>query len=186
MKRTDYITAIIIILALHLLFVNTEIIIKLLKAISGSSHLSILQTSGAVIFALSYSLITVLIIKVYPNPLVFSLTALFDGFAVYLNYFIPSFFHIGASLYLGVYTSLIIIATGLLERKENQKNELQAKIEQETKQKQKLIQELQDKRKRLQLAYNRTQNPDKKEQTKKKLLEIDNQLTLLTNKLTTN
>ena len=168
MKRIDYIATIIIILALHLLFVNSEIIIKLLDKLSGT--LRLWQKTGAILFALSYSLITVLIIKVYPQVWMFGLTALFDGFAVYLNYAMPGYFALAAAIYLGIYTSLIIIATGFLERQTTTDQTQTELIRKLTKQKQSLQQ-----------AIRRLKDENQKQEKLKQLKHIQDQLQALTN-----
>ena len=181
MKHKDYIVLIVAILALHLVFVNSDIIIKLLKSITSTSKLSFLQISGAVIFALSYSLITVLIISVYPKVWMFGLSALFDGFAVFLNYSTVPWFSLAAAIYLGIYTTLIIVATGFIERnffKQEQESNL---LEEQKKIIEQTISRLSQEKKRLQLSYNRTQDQNKREQTKNKLLQLENKINQLQN-----
>ena len=152
MKHSRYITAIVAILALHLVFVNTEILVKLIKVITDTNKLALSQSLSAVVFALSYSLITVLIITVYPRVWMFSLSALFDGFAVYLNYAVPHWFATAAAAYLGLYTTLIIVATGFIERKTTVAAEQNRCLS-------RLIQSLTDEKRSLQQAIRRIKDP---------------------------
>jgi len=175
MKTKDYTTAIVILLALHLLFVNTDIIIKLLKALAG--ELNLLQKSGALLFALSYSLITVLIIKVYPRLWMFGLTAVFDGFAVYLNYGNKPYFTEAAAVYLGLYTTLIILATGFIERSQKQ-NRKETELNQSRKE---LIRRLTEERRSIQQSLRRLTDPDRRQERLNQLQQIENQLKQLQN-----
>jgi len=177
MKNTRNIVIIIAILAVHLVFVNTEILIKLIKIITAADKTTLGQNFSAAVFALSYSLITVLIITVYPRVWMFFLSALFDGFAVYLNYAVPTWFATAAAAYLGLYTTLIIIATGFIER--------QTTIEQEQALfKTRLINYLTEEKRSLQQAIRRIKDPQQKQSKQNRLQQIENQLELIRNSQT--
>ena len=177
MNTRHYLTAIIVLLAMHLLFVNTEIISKLLKALNGLQRLPLVQSLGAALFALSYSLITVLILKVYPRLWLFLLTASFDGFAVYLNYTYKPWFSLAAAVYLGFYTTLIIVATGLIERERVKNEEITGSYEI-------LTANLKRQRQSIRNALNRTKDQTKRERLQIELQRIDDQLASLTQKPT--
>ena len=121
MKRDLIINIILAILAVHLIYSNSSLLIDMHKIIYEVERLTVLQTVEKYLFALSYSLLTVLIIAVYPKAYLFALTGLFDGFGVYLRYNInQSNFLLLASIYFGVYTTLIVISTGLIAQTREQ------------------------------------------------------------------
>ena len=117
--KTDKILRIILsILALHLLYSNSE----LLRLLVHSTNLKTQVFS--LLFGLSYSLITVLIIAIYPRWYVFSVSATLDATAVFLKYYPFGnerlFFSLTA-VYFALYTGYIVLISGVIARSERQK-----------------------------------------------------------------
>jgi len=110
---------------MHLLYTNTILLLDLVSA--GN----LFEQALRILFALSYSLMTVLIIAVYPKWYVYSISAILDGFAVWLKYFEfsqESTFVVLASIYFALYTSYIVVISGQIakqkEKKEKERTEI--------------------------------------------------------------
>jgi hypothetical protein len=99
-------------LALHLLYTNSDLLGGL---DAGSDRVG--GMPARVAFAASYSLITVIVLAVYPRLWLVAVLAVFDGFGVYLKYNVfQEYFTPIAALYFGLYTALIVVSSGLAVR----------------------------------------------------------------------
>jgi len=106
----------LIFIALHLVFSNTDLLISAAE-MALQSKLNGIEKAFRVIFSLSYSLITVLVIHLYPRMWMIILLSVFDGFAVYLKYNVfQDNFIVVTSIYFGLYTMVIILAGGLVRK----------------------------------------------------------------------
>jgi hypothetical protein len=118
MKQNKILTIVLAILAIHLIYSNTSLLMDLHKMIYEVAELSSWQYLSKFIFAFSYSIITVLIIAIYPKLWIITITGLFDGFAVYLKYNIEqAHFILTGAIYFGLYTMLIVVISGLVSAK---------------------------------------------------------------------
>ena len=117
MKTKQILNILLGLLGMHLLYSNTELLLQLVG--SGSTWYNVLSR---LVFALSYSAMTVLIIMIYPRWYVFTLSAMLDATAVWLKYFDfasrTTFVHY-ASLYFALYTAFVVIVSGLISKQLN-------------------------------------------------------------------
>ncbi len=186
MKR-KILTILLSFLALHLLYSNVSLLIDLHKVIHNIDKLDQGETISKIFFAFSYSIMTVIIITIYPKRWIILSSGILDGFAVYLKYNInqPNFMLI-ASVYFGLYTAFIVIVSGLISEKQNEKkqnkipffdnleNNIIPKIlnpEIEAKKN-----ELQAKKRSLINSINATKDELKKKQKQNELQQIENKL----------
>lgn len=124
MKKKKYLVIIMSFLAIHLIYSNASLLIDLHKIIKDVSELTKMEYALRLVFAFSYSIITVLIIAIYPSKIILLFTSLFDGFAVYLKYNVnQNDFVLIASLYFGLYTMLIVIISGIVVSRGNANSE---------------------------------------------------------------
>ncbi len=169
MKQDKFLKVILILLALHLLYSNSILLTEMVSA------KTIITKLMAVLFGLSYSLITVLVIAVYPRWYVFSISALLDGTAVFLKYFPfanDKTFFVLSAVYFATYTAFIVVISGMISKqKENQEVKVSQKqsanvdVEIET-----LLAE----KKRLEWGLKRTKNEQARRE-KQRLIEIINE-----------
>jgi len=132
--KNKILTIILILLALHLIFSNTSLLVDMQEMIN-KSDLNNWQYALRIAFALSYSILTVLILTIYPKIWIVTITGLLDGFSVYLKYNInqPYFLLIGA-IFFGVYTFVIVLTAGIISAKKlsetkSEKNQIKNEIE---------------------------------------------------------
>lgn len=120
----------LIFLAIHLIYSNYSLLLDISKMIDINQFTSIgLSDSEAnlkakpdlftmiskLIFAISYSIITVTLIYLYPRIILIFLVALMDGIGIYLKYNIYQDYFIQlTAVYFGLYTALIVITSGLI------------------------------------------------------------------------
>lgn len=120
----------LIFLAIHLIYSNNSLLLDMGKMIDKNQFINLgLSESEAtlkaipdmftiiskLIFAISYSIITVTLIYLYPRIVLISLVALMDGFGIYLKYNINQDYFIELSaIYFGIYTAIIVITSGLI------------------------------------------------------------------------
>ena len=124
MKQDKLLTAILILLALHLLYSNSILLIDMVSA------KTFLTKSMAVLFGLSYSLITVLVIAVFPRWYVFSVSAFLDGSAVFLKYFPfanDKIFFVLSAVYFATYTAFIVVISGMISKHGKKEKQVQIK-----------------------------------------------------------
>jgi len=176
MKKEHIILILMGLIATHLLFSNTELLIKLMQ-INIEGEISIVSYTFAIIFALGYSLITAIIIKIYPKIILFVLIGILDSSGVYLfwsNIENEQFFTIASSIYFAIYTLLIIIISGLISKDiETNKTD---KDETKTKLKQQNLATLYDNKNRIIKGLNSAKNPEIIEQKKTQLQKINKQI----------
>ncbi len=115
MKTQNFLSAILFLLALHLLYSNSLLLQEMVKSTTWTA------SAFGLLFGLSYSLMTVLIIRVYPRWYVFSLSALLDGIAVWLKYYPftdQRTFFVLTAVYFSLYTAFIVVISGLIARRQ--------------------------------------------------------------------
>jgi hypothetical protein len=134
-----------------------------------TSELSNIEYYLRVAFALSYSVMTVLILGAYPKLTVIILAAIFDGISVFLNYniYLPNFLQI-AAIYFGLYTAFVSLIAGIIARSELKKR----RQKNEPNEPKNEINELQRRKISLQNSLNRLKCPIKREHKQKELNEI--------------
>ena len=118
MKTQRILQIILTILALHLLYSNSALLRQLVHS------QSTIATVFSVLFGLSYSLITVLIIAIYPRWYVFTVSGLLDSVAVLLKYYPfgnEQLFFVLTAIYFAVYTGYIVVISGIISRRENER-----------------------------------------------------------------
>jgi len=102
-------------LALHLLYSNASLLIKLNdlpQTTTGYILMALLS-----IFAISYSILTVTIIMKFPKRLFFIIIGIIDGTGIFIKLCIlinHEAFVIAASIYFSLYTMLIVITSGFI------------------------------------------------------------------------
>ena len=179
MKKT--LTIILILLAVHLLYTNTNLLLVFVE------QKTTLNDVLRLLFAGSYSAITVLILAIYPKRHVFLLSGLLDGTSVLLQY-LPMQPHTQQSLtavYFSLYTMFIVIIAGEITKKnetkttlnetENKKNEIKTK-ENGVSDYEKKYNELLKKRTSIKNALNRIKNDEKRRLRRQELDEVEYQL----------
>ena len=157
---------ILLLLALHLLYTNT---VLLLTLVSGEAFW--LWQALRVLFALSYSLMTVLVIAVYPRWYVYTLSAVLDGFAVWLKYYDfanPQMFTTLASVYFAFYTAFIVVIAGQISRRSTEAEPSAPSDNGQTE-----LASLIAERKSLQRSLARLQDPVRRAEKEKRLAEIE-------------
>jgi hypothetical protein len=176
MKKSTLV--ILVLLAVHLLYTNTNLLLKLTEAQTTINEIL------RFVFAGSYSAITVLILSIYPKRHVFVISGLLDGLSVTLNY-IPlpvQHIHLIIGLFFGIYTSFIAIIIGEIKlsekNKQNEKQTTENKIILNNEKN-----ELLNKKRSIQNALNRIKNEEKKRLKKQELVEVEYQLKELTKNL---
>jgi len=161
-------------LVLHLLFANTSLLIDLHKVIDDVNELTNIEYASKFIYSLTYSVITILLLSIYPKMIIVIATAFFDGFAVYLKYNIdhPEFLTT-ASVFYGLYTLLIVIISGYVAAKyiSQQQQQPICQVEEDNSKK-----DLDKKVKSLQNSINATKNEEKKQQKIAELEKIKKEL----------
>lgn len=171
--KKNILTIILVLLAIHLLYTNSILLLNFVE------EKNFISDAFRVIFAASYSIITVLIIRVFPVRYVFFISGLLDGFSVAIKY-IPienNTTIILTALYFGLYTMFIVIVSGEITKKnedKTKKNDVQTKTTDEIL-KQKRLNEialLRNKKRALQNGINRMNNEKEKTIRQKKLDEI--------------
>jgi len=116
-----YVGILMAFLVLHLVYSNSDLLITVAEMVLGSK-LNGLQTVLRYAFAFSYSIITVIIMYLYPRFWLILTLSIFDGFAVYLKYNVnQAYFITVTAVYFGLYTMLIVIAVGLVRIKDTSK-----------------------------------------------------------------
>ena len=103
-------------LGVHLLYTNTMLLIQHYAVYYGSTATAI-DVVFRIIFAMSYSWLTIIVLNKYPKIVVFSILAAVDGTGVMLKYIIfanKTQFANMVAIYFSVYTALIIVVSGLI------------------------------------------------------------------------
>lgn len=167
MKKT--LTIILILLAIHLLYTNSILLLRFVE------HKTAINEIMRVIFAGSYSIITVLILSIYPKRYVFILAGLLDGFSVALSYDFNTI-----ALFFGIYTAFIVIIAGEIKRKNELKTTSKENQNEPKEDKTKIIEDLRSKKRALQNSINRLKNQDEKITKQNELNQIQLQLIELT------
>jgi len=185
--KKHILTILLSFLALHLLYSNVSLLVDLHKVIYDIAKLDLWQKASKILFAFSYSIMTVIIITIYPKRWIILASGLLDGFAVYLKYNIDQTnFLLIASLYFGIYTAFIVIVAGLISNKKNEKkqnkipffNNLENRIipkilNPDYEQKQN---ELKQKKRSLINSINASKDPSLKLQKQNELKQIENEI----------
>lgn len=100
-------------LAIHLLYSNADLIRSALEL---SNVESVLYSEY--VFAASYSILTVVLISLYPARWLIIIVSLLDGFGIYLKYNVHQAYFIEiVSVYFGLYTMVIVFSSGLINAK---------------------------------------------------------------------
>lgn len=163
-------------LALHLLYSNGSLLIKLNTIPeTGIKYLLIILLS---IFAVSYSILTVFIIFKFPKRIFFIGVGILDGFGIFLklNSLIDdTAFMLLAALYFSIYTTIIVITSGFISEKGD--NEEVKEVKEVIDYSKMNIIKLLDLRKVYQNKANRLQDADKKELCMAEVNKIDNAIT---------
>jgi len=170
--KKNLIIILTITLSFHLLYSNFMLLHEQFIIIKGITP-NLIETIIRLLFALSYSIITAIILNLIPKPFIFVTVGLIDGFGVTLKY-LPiqenTNFLILLSIYFGIYTTVIIIVAGLIQKKRTT-NEIN---KEKTKPKTINLSKLYDKKISLQNSINRLKNENKRKEKQKELEEITN------------
>jgi len=169
-----------IILSLHLLYSNTMLLLHHYE-LTNNATAGNLESIFRILFSLSYSSITAIILTIYPRTAIFIIIAIIDGFGVTLKYIqIKNDFVFTnlSAIYFGVYTMLIIIVAGLIQKSDNQpliaeKSEIkteQSEIEKLN------MSEIMDKKMRLQKRKNATRDESKKSEIQNSISELESEI----------
>jgi len=165
--KKNILTIILILLAIHLLYTNSILLMNF------TEERSTISDALRILFAASYSIITVLIIRVYPKRHVFIISGILDGFSVAIKY-LPGdneVLLLLSALYFGIYTMFIVIIAGEIT-KNNEKisnvNEKKTKTFEN-----KSYNELITKKVSIQNSLNRLKNENKREVKTKELEQIN-------------
>jgi len=166
-----------VILSLHLLYSNTMLMLHHFQ-IENNATAGTLDTIFRILFALSYSSVTAIIIGLFPKPVIFITISIIDGFGVGLKYFEienNTVFTNLAAVYFGVYTMFLIVVTGLIQKSNNQplqieKNETENKkneIETLT------VNEIEERKYRLQKKLNPTKDENKRAEIESEMNQLE-------------
>lgn|GEM_PF-3751410 len=111
-------------LAIHLFYSNTDLLVSAQKLIL-ETNLNFYEKLWKAIFALSYSVITITILYLYPKMWLIVWVAFLDGFGIYLKYNVyQNYYILFTSVYFGLYTFTIVVSSGLIRSKQLINNEL--------------------------------------------------------------
>ncbi len=164
MKKDKLLNTILFLLALHLLYSNSVLLQSMVK------NTSTITQIFSLLFGMSYSLMTVLIISVYPRWYVYSISAFLDGIAVLLKYFPFSdekIFFVLSAIYFSLYTAFIVVISGMIARRQQIIQQISPSNGKPN------IEELLQKRAKIKWALDRTKNEQAREQRLKELEDID-------------
>lgn len=164
-------------LAIHLLYTNTMLLLQHFSIYNSGEIAGAMEISFRIIFALSYSWLTIVVLNKYPKILVFSVLAGIDGFAVFLKYriFADKFaFANSVSLYFAFYTAIIIIVSGLIIRQTN--NSKSVALSEKSEFKNANYASLLDRRKKLQNRINATRNDERKNSLQSELASLESEI----------
>ncbi len=179
--KKNILTIILILLAIHLLYTNSILLMNFVE------ERSVIADALRILFAASYSIITVLIIRVYPVRYVFFISGILDGFSVAIKY-MPvesNTLFLLSALYFGIYTMFIVIVAGEITKKNEAKTKPkgnQKENNERTEQEKKTIQinELRKEKRAIQNGINRMKNDTEISLKKTELKKIDLKLLELT------
>ena len=128
-KEKIFINILLSFLALHLIYSNSDLLIASQEMIN-DTNLSITEIITKIVFAVSYSILTVTLLYLYPKMWLIVIVAILDGYGIYLKYNVnQANFIFFVSLYFGLYTCIIVISAGLIQKcKKADKSELKSDV----------------------------------------------------------
>jgi len=173
MKTENLLNSILILLALHLLYSNSMLLQEMVKSANWTT-----QVLG-LLFGMSYSLMTVLIIRIYPRWYVFSLSALLDGIAVWLKYYPftdQRTFFVLTAVYFSLYTAFIVVISGLISRRQQMVKSVSQNGNGKTS-----LNDLLEQRRKLKWAIPRTKDEQARQEKIRQLEQIEQLINALQN-----
>lgn len=120
-NKLQYTSILIIALAFHLFFVNSKLLYSLNQEPSNKATFSFSQFNEpnilAMLFAVSYSLATISVLRTTRKKQLIVIFALMDAFGVLVQYY-PEMSRNYKAVYFAIYTGLLIISTIYLDNPE--------------------------------------------------------------------